>query len=412
MLLARIPSGIPKEVSIDEGRRAMRYFSQGAADDNCSFRRSLRVMSASDSDDLGRRNPPLAARRKASGMTGEQARHGEGAHESDFGGANPPSAAYNSPPAVHQIFDTVCQALREGMFPEAIDALEHLLERDVDFPGAASALKCAAFWRERGEKEGAPLEGFERGEQLLGQWRLFQTFVEHLAQSAVGGADMPERCMFSIKQFVFSSALASYNSVAPDSEAGGDPYLLLQIGRCYKGVGNYERAIEWLERANRETRDDARILAELADCYSLVNESRAAKVFFREAYYVDPQAIDLAGLESPLVQRLAAKLRARGIAEPLLSEWMPVYGAIWGVFSVKREMKPLEFGKLKQAIYHLEKECRKPGPGRERAVPRLINRYFWLIDHYMTTGEPRERVEEVLAKLRETDPGVHEEYTT
>jgi tetratricopeptide (TPR) repeat protein len=337
-------------------------------------------------------------------MTGEQARHGVGARESAFGSANPPSAAQNPPLAAHQIFGTACQAMREGMFPEAIDALEGLLEKDVDFPGAASALKCAGFWKERAEKEGAQLEGFERGEQLLGQWRLFQAFVERLA-------DMPERCMFAIKQFVFSSALASYSSVAPEAEAGGDPYLLLQIGRCCKGVGNYERAVECLERANRETRDDARILAELADCYSLVNESRAAKVFFREAYYVDPQAIDLAGLESPLVQRLAAKLRARGITEPLLSEWMPVYGAIWGVFSVKREMKPLEFGKLKQAIYQLERECRKPGPERERAVPRLINRYFWLIDHYMTTGEPRERIEEVLGKLRETDPGVHAEYT-
>jgi tetratricopeptide (TPR) repeat protein len=314
------------------------------------------------------------------------------------------SALPNPPPAVNQIFDTACQALRGGMFPEAIAALESLLERDVDYPGAASALKCAGFWNERGEKEGAQLEGFERGEQLLGQWRLFQAFVERLV-------DMPERCMFSIKQFVFSTALACYSAAVPDAETGGDPYLLLQIGRCHKGVGNYERAIECLERANRETRDDARVLAELADCYSLVNESRAAKVFFREAYFVDPQAVDLAGLESPLVQRLAAKLRARGMTEPLLSEWMPVYGAIWGVFSVKREMKPLEFGKLKQAIYHLEKECRAAGPGRDRSVPRLINRYFWLIDHYMTTGEPRERVEEVLLKLRETDPRVHEEYT-
>jgi tetratricopeptide (TPR) repeat protein len=320
-------------------------------------------------------------------MTGEHARHVVGGHESV------------------QIFDTACQTLREGMFPEAIDALESLLEKDVDFPGAASALKCAGFWKERGEKETAQLDGFERAEQLLGHWRLFQAFLERLA-------DTPERCTFAIKQFVFSSALARYGSVAPDAETSGDPYLLLQIGRCFKGVGNYDRAIECLERANRETRDDARILAELADCYSLVNESRAAKIFFREAYYVDPQAIDLAGLESPLVQRLAAKLRARGITEPLLSEWMPVYGAIWGVFSVKREMKPLEFGKLKQAIYHLEKECRTPGPEREQSVPRLINRYFWLIDHYMATGEPRERVEEVLARLRETDPRVYEEYTT
>jgi len=339
----------------------------------------------------------------------------------------------------------VCQTLREGMFPEAIDALERLLERDVEFPGAASALKCAGFWRERMEKDGPPLEGFERGEQLLGQWRLFQAFADRLE-------DMPERCMFAIKQFVFTSALAGYtateggfgateggfgateggigateggNNMAEGSthvaeggsapklpETGGDPYLLLQTGRCFKGAGNYERAIECLERANRESRDDARIMAELADCYSLVNESRAAKVFFREAFYVDPQAVDLASLESPLVQRLAARLRAKGWREPLLNEWMPVYGAIWGVFSVKREMKPLEFGKLKQAIYQLEKECKAPGASRTAAAPRLINRYIWLIDHFLAAGEPRERIDEVLARIRDIDPGVHAEYTT
>jgi tetratricopeptide (TPR) repeat protein len=301
-------------------------------------------------------------------------------------------------------FVAVCQALREGQFSEAIDALERILERDVEHPGAASALKCAGFWKERLEQEHAQLDGFERGELLLGQWRLFHAFVERLA-------DVPERCLFAIKQFIFSSALAFYLSAAPETDQGGDPDVLLQIGRCCKGTGNYERAIENLERANREKRDDARILAELADCYSLVNESRSAKVFFREALFVDPQAIDLAGLESPLIQRLADRLSARGFTGPALNEWLPVYGAVWGVFNVKREMKPLEFGKLKQAIYHLEKEYREEAVGRDRTAPRLINRYIWLIDHLMAAGEPRERIEEVLAKIRDIDPGVHDEYT-
>ncbi len=301
-------------------------------------------------------------------------------------------------------FDAVCQALREGQFSEAIDVLEGILESDVEHPGAASTLKCAGFWKERLEQEHPQLDGFERGELLLGQWRLFHAFMDRLA-------DVPERCVFAIKQFVFSSALAFYLSAAPESEQGGDPDVLLQIGRCCKGTGNYERAIENLERANRERRDDARILAELADCYSLVNESRSAKVFFREAFFVDPQAVDLAGMESPLILRLAEKLRARGFTGPELNEWLPVYGAIWGVLNVKRELKPLELGKLKQAIYLLEKELRGGAAGRDRTAPRLINRYIWLIDHFMSAGEPRERIEEVLAKIRDIDPGVHDEYT-
>jgi tetratricopeptide (TPR) repeat protein len=306
---------------------------------------------------------------------------------------------------VLRFYTGVAQALREGLFSEAIDALEKILEIAMDYPGASAALKCTAFWKERLEREHAVRDGFERGEQLMAQWRLFQAFAERLP-------DMPERCMFAIKQFVFSSALACYLSAASESgQTAGDPDVLLQIGRCCKGLGNYERAIENLERANLERKEDARILVELADCYSLVNEARAAKVFLRESFFLDPQAIDLAGLESPLVQRLAGRLRTMGYSGPALAEWIPVYGAIWGVFNVKREMKPLELGKLKQGIYQLEKDCSAAGASRELLVPRLINRYFWLIDHYLTTGEPRGRIEEILAKIRELDPRVHQEYT-
>jgi tetratricopeptide (TPR) repeat protein len=295
----------------------------------------------------------------------------------------------------------VCAHLKEGQFAEAVGALERVIERDVEYPGAASALKCASFWMERRTAERAAADGFEHGEQLLGQWRLFLAFVERLQ-------DAPEMCVFAIKQYVFSSALASYLSAQTDSV--DDPDVLLQIGRCSKGMGNYERAIESLERANIARREDPRILAELADCYSLVSESRAAKVFFREAFFIDAQSIDIATLESPLIQRLASKLRGMGFAGPALNEWIPVYGAIWGILSVRRELKPLELGKLKQAIYQLSKELREPGAPREILVPRLANRYIWLIEHELGAGEPRERIDEVLEKIRELDPRVHRDY--
>jgi tetratricopeptide (TPR) repeat protein len=182
---------------------------------------------------------------------------------------------------VIQIFTAVNQGLKQGAFTEAVDGLEKILEIDVDYPGASSALKCAEFWKERVDREPAPRDGFERGELLLAHWRVFQAFTERLA-------DVPEMFLFAIKQFIFSSALACYLSAATDSDSGdGDPDVLLQIGRCWKGMGNYERAIENLERANDGKKEDARILAELADCYSLVNESRAGKVFFRESFFIE-----------------------------------------------------------------------------------------------------------------------------
>jgi tetratricopeptide (TPR) repeat protein len=305
--------------------------------------------------------------------------------------------------SIARLLETAWQDLREGLYPEAFGKLEQALALDVGRPGTASALKCAAFWRERQARIDALKDPWEQGEAMLAQWKLFVPFAERLG-------DVPERCLFSLKQRAFSTALARYRRVL-EAGAGEDPELLARIGRCAKGTGAYDVAIEFLERANRERREDAAILAELADAYSLAGEEREAKVFFREAFFIEAQAVDLGLLESPLVVRLAARLRAMGYAEPELAEWVPVYGAIFGVFSVRRELKPLELGRLKQAIFQLEREVRREGSPRV-LVPRLVNRYFWLIDHYRTVGESRERIEEVLARIRELDPRVHRDYTT
>jgi tetratricopeptide (TPR) repeat protein len=247
-----------------------------------------------------------------------------------------------------EILEMVYQNLKQGLFTEATDLLSEAMEIDFEHPGVASALKCAAFWKERQERERVITDTYERGELFLSQWKLFQSFTERLG-------DVPERCTFAIKQYVFSAALNHYLRLS-EGEPGGDPEVLLRIGRCYKGIGNYEQAVEFLERANQEGREKAEVLAELADCYSLVNETRAAKLFFREAFFLDPGAVDLSGLESPLIVRLADKVRALGVEEHEVAEWIPVYGVIWGVFNVKREMKPLELGKLKQSIFLMEKE--------------------------------------------------------
>jgi tetratricopeptide (TPR) repeat protein len=305
--------------------------------------------------------------------------------------------------SIERLLDAACQDLRAGLHAEAFGKLERALALDVGRTATASALRCVAFWRERQARLDALKDPWEQGEAILAQWKLFVPFAERLG-------DVPERCLFSLKQRAFSTALALYRRVL-EAGAGEDAELLSRIGRCAKGTGTYDLAIEFLERANRERGGDAAILAELADAYSLAGEEREAKVFFREAFFLDPQAVDLGLLESPLVGRLVARLRAQGLAEPDLAEWVPVYGAIYGVFSVRRELKPLELGRLKQAIFQLEKEVRREGSPRV-LVPRLINRYFWLIDHYRTVGESRERVEEVLARVRELDPRVHRDYTT
>lgn len=300
-----------------------------------------------------------------------------------------------------QILNKVYLSFKDGHFQESARLLEQALAIDFEYEGVAPALKCTNFWLEREEKLQAIGTPYERGEYLLAQWKQFQSFIARME-------GVPERCAYNIKHYVFQEALESFLTLYNESDVN-DADILLRIGRCHKGKGNYENAIEFFEAASQQKRDDPVILAELADSYSLINESRAAKVFFREAFFLEPQAVELSFLESPMILRLVKRLREMGLEEPEMKEWVPVYGVIYGLFNIKRELKPLELGKLKQSIYMLEKEVEQEK--KQQLTPRLINRYFWLIDHYISTHEDRSKIEEILKQIKTLDPLVYKEYT-
>jgi hypothetical protein len=87
-----------------------------------------------------------------------------------------------------------------------------------------------------------------------------------------------------------------------------------------------------------------------------------------------------------------------------------VYGTLWGVLSIKRELRALEYGKLRQKIFSLEQEIRDDNR-RPLLMPRLINHYFWLIDHLVMNREDQRKIDEILLKIRSLSPEVYKRYT-
>jgi tetratricopeptide (TPR) repeat protein len=175
---------------------------------------------------------------------------------------------------------------------------------------------------------------------------------------------------------------------------------LLLAGRHYKGVGNYDEALKYFEQAARFGRDDGETLAELADINALMGETYTAKALFREAFFLNPEKIDLRSMESEIIVQMRDRLaREKNYCEEELREWIPVYGKLWGIFTVKRELKPIEFDRLKQSIFTLETEYRSNPERSALLKPRLINRYFWLIDYYETKQEAPNLIEVIERRL-------------
>ena len=295
------------------------------------------------------------------------------------------------------------ERLRDADLSGASTFLDEALSADFDNGEVLFALACCAWWKEKLGRMDDSSSPFERGEHVLSQWKGFLAFQNRSAEEH-------EESRYSFKQFAFIFALREFQALRQEEAEAWEPELSLRIGRCLKGSGDFAGALEKLEAVARERKDAPEVLAELADVYALVNEARTSKALFREAFFLNPQRVEVAFLECPALVRLVEHLRSLGFRSPELEEWIPVYGSLLGIFSVKRELKPIEVGKLRQSIYEMENEVKENAERRSLLTPRLINRYFWLIDHYINAREDRARIDEVLLKIKLMDPAVYKQY--
>lgn len=295
-------------------------------------------------------------------------------------------------------------ALKEGNPFTAKDILEETLSADLENKEVIFTLKCANFWCDSFRRVEQMQNPYQKADTLLQNWKHFEEFI-----SSIDGTQY-EQGLFAVKRGVFSFAMKNYQSVLRENISAHKSEILCKTGLCYKVLGNYEEAIQLLSEANGLVQNSAEILAELADCYALCGEEKTAKVLFREAYFIDAQQVDTTFLESELICRLIKQVEQLGYKKQVLQEWIPVYGVLYGVFNIKRELRALEVGKLKQSIFALENELKEAGSDPLILIPRLINRYFWLIDHYKATNGERARINETILKIKLLDSNIHEKY--
>ena len=281
--------------------------------------------------------------------------------------------------------------------------LEQALNIDFENEETKHALKCVHWWLEHTRRIEDIKDPFEKGGFIISLLKQYNVFLGQQSE-------IFDQCQYAVRYYVYSTALFFFEGLLGSPANQHDPGLLLLVGRCFKGLGDYDKALNYLEQAVRFKREDAETLAEVADINALLAETKAAKALFREAFFLDPSKIDVRSLESALIQQLRDKVSQMGYGEEALCEWIPVYGYLWGVFSVKRELKQMEIGRLRQSIFSLEAECAANPARRELLKPRLLNRYFWLIDHYENSHEDPSLIEETRLKIKVTDPDIYKMY--
>lgn len=346
---------------------------------------------------------------------------------------------------------------------EAVEILNSALLEDLGNESLVFAIQACNFWQEVfvGLNSIDKNNFFEKGESLLNSWKTFlkmydysdniasfgskslkakslskksteksadlaslvaedrnlsddsenSIFAGNFANSeTVQDAKQEERTLYAFKKGIFSLALDYFSKVQDESDSKLNAKLCRKKGLCYKKLGSYEIALELLMKANSNLPGLSFIMAEMADCYALCGETRYAKLLFKEAFFVDPQKIDLSYLESPLISELEEKVMEKGFSDQMLLEWMAVWGVLYKTFNVKRKLRSQEVFQLQQDIFAKESELKERSNNRALIVPRLINLYFWLIDYYLLSKENLTKVTEVLLKIKILDPTVYSIY--
>lgn len=307
--------------------------------------------------------------------------------------------------SVQTILHPVLVFLKQGDLEQAYASLGQLLEQDLENPQVMYTLKGVSFLRNQMRYAQMLADDFSRGEYIISQWK---PFLEYIRKKG----DFNEPIVYALKCCIFTIALYLYRSLLNGTEiVQNTAEIYRKTGLCYKALGDYETAISCLRYAADLNTNASAIQAELADAYALSGEVRLAKVFFREALFKHASEIEICFLESELICTLVTKVASMGYTGEELLEWLPVYGALDGVLNVKRELKALELGKLKQSIYMLENELRERDvKNKKLLVPRLINYYFWLMDHYMIGTIEKSKIDEILLRIKLLDEKIYNRY--
>lgn len=301
--------------------------------------------------------------------------------------------------------------LRLGQFDHAAVAFGELFETEPDYPGVTTGIRTARFWANRMEHISGMEQGLEKGRFLKDEWNAFEDFL--------GEPDTDSQLPIqAVRTYIFTEAIHSFTRAYQETVAP-DIHLIYDIGECYLNIRDYEKAIETFEYAWELQRDNSRILARLADaCYALGDEHdlrredrglhKKARLLFREAFLYEPTEIEIQRLRAPFIQALVQTVSGAGFVGKEIAAWVPIYAAIGHEFNIKRELEEHEVQRLSEQVHGLERQLSKAGGEVRILLPALLNRYIWLIDHYLIEKNDSLKVEILKKKFHDADPEMFE----
>jgi tetratricopeptide (TPR) repeat protein len=301
----------------------------------------------------------------------------------------------------------IYQLISEGNFNEAVKIADQLMNINPDYPGLTDAFRTAKFWANR-EKEIRKIdEGKKAADFLMNEWKVFEDYASQ--------KDMKSSSAYkSAMMHIFFKASEQYKiAFKLNEETDSNFELLINLGECFLRLKEYKHAIETLEYAMSSYKSDAKLLFILGESYYHIDDIPKCLLYMREAFQIDPSQVDLTLIEAKPILEIIETVQNCGRNIKDIREWIPIFGVLTDVFYVRRNLNKHQVESLKREVFNLENSLTRlsiDDIDATNVIPRLLNKYLWLLDYYEHQNVNAENREEIKSRLLNLDKDLFDDF--
>lgn len=302
---------------------------------------------------------------------------------------------------ISSLLDTTLKHLKDNRWERAVENLNRVHSNHFNNKEVLATLKMFSFWSIRFQNSDLVITG----DYLYDEWN---NFLEYIKREIV---DAPKVVFQSLKQYIFQRVLNCYGDEWEQKPAQKNRYLV-RIGKTLKILGHFDQALLYFEDALKQEPTSVEVMIQLADCLGIMNELESSKVLFRESFFINPELVDPDSIDSAYMLELISRVKKRLERKDHLRLWIPVYAVVWGVFDIRRDLKPNEAEILKKRIYILKNELDVKRDKHSEIIPKLIYLYFMLIDYMKQKKMLRNAIDEIVNEIKLLDLSIYSLYTS
>jgi tetratricopeptide (TPR) repeat protein len=313
---------------------------------------------------------------------------------------------FSDDPLLHDSAE-IYQLISEGNFQEAIKKTDQLMNINPDYPGVVEAYRTAKFWANREKEIKKTGEGKKTADFLMEEWNAFDdyaTFKEMKTSSAYKSA----------MRYIFFKAAEQYKLAFQHNEETNDKFdLLINLGECFLRLKEHKYAIETLEYAMTSYKSNAKLLFILGESHYHADDIPKCLLYMREAFQIDPSQIDMSLIEAKPITEIVNAIQESGKNVRDVREWIPVFGFLTDIFYVRRNLNKHQVESLKREVFNLENSFTRMNSDDIEAtniLPRIINKYLWLLDYYEHQNINIENSDQIKKRLLSLDKDLFQEF--